>query len=48
MKEAIEDLDESKIIDVESEDKLHILYGGTKVVQHTPPAKNASGLRGLY
>lgn len=48
MKEAIEDLDESKIIDIESEDKLHILYGGTKVVQHTPPAKNASGLKGLF
>ncbi|XP_014238364.1 manganese-transporting ATPase 13A1 [Trichogramma pretiosum] len=44
MKEPIEDLSPGKFINIE-EDKLHILYGGTKVVQHTPPPKNSSGLR---
>lgn len=47
MKESIEDIDENTIIDIEGDNKLHVLYGGTKVVQHSPPTKNSSGLRGL-
>lgn len=47
MKEPIEDLDESRIINIEEDDKLHVLYGGTKVVQHSPPSKNSAGLRGM-
>lgn len=46
MKEPIDGMDLSKILDVEGDGKLHILFGGTKVVQHTPPGKSSAGLRG--
>ena len=45
MKEAIENFDANKVLDPENDGKLHILFGGTKVVQHSPPAKATSGLR---
>lgn len=46
MKEALENvsnLDEE--FNENQSGKLHLLYGGTKIVQHTPPSKTGDGLR---
>lgn len=45
MKEAIEGCDGNEILDPENDGKLHVLFGGTKVVQHTTPSKNGNSLR---
>lgn len=45
MKEAIEGMDGNQILDPDVDGKLNVLFGGTKVVQHTPPLKATSGLR---
>ncbi|XP_060069748.1 endoplasmic reticulum transmembrane helix translocase-like [Ylistrum balloti] len=45
MKEPVEILESSHVLDIETDGKLHVLYGGTKVVQHTPPTKTGPGLK---
>ncbi|KAL0274452.1 UNVERIFIED_CONTAM: hypothetical protein PYX00_006871 [Menopon gallinae] len=45
MKEPVENADPDTFLNVETDGKLHILFGGTKVVQHTPPSKVLGGLR---
>jgi cation-transporting ATPase 13A1 len=45
MKEALENVsfaDDAKF-DEEGDGRLHVLYAGTKVVQHTPPSKTSPG-----
>lgn len=42
MKENIENINDSDLeLDSEGEGKLFVLFGGTKVVQHTPPSKGS-------
>lgn len=47
MKEPIEGIDGHRQLEIEGDDKLHVLFGGTKVVQHTSPSKSVPGLKGI-
>ncbi|XP_076642830.1 endoplasmic reticulum transmembrane helix translocase [Halictus rubicundus] len=44
MKEPVDDIGDDRQLDIEC-DKLHVLFGGTKVVQHTAPSKSVPGLK---
>ena len=45
LKEAIESLPGNDVLDIDEHRKLHLLNGGTKVVNHTPPPKTSAGLK---
>lgn len=42
----MENLEPSHFLNLEQDGKLHVLFGGTKVVQHTPPSKSGPGMKG--
>ena len=44
--EPVEVLSMDHVLDLDFDGKLHVLSGGTKVVQHTPPSKSGPGLKG--
>ncbi|XP_030646641.1 endoplasmic reticulum transmembrane helix translocase isoform X2 [Chanos chanos] len=45
MKEPVEDLDPERILDLQTDSRLHVISGGTKVVQHSPPLRASAGLK---
>lgn len=45
LQEPVEDLDPERILDLQTDSRLHVISGGTKVVQHSPPLKASAGLK---
>ncbi|XP_005097645.1 manganese-transporting ATPase 13A1 [Aplysia californica] len=45
MKEPVENVEQDHFLNMDQDGKLHVLYGGTKVVQHTSPSKTGAGLK---
>lgn len=44
----MEDLNPEHVLDMQTDARLHIIFGGTKVVQHIPPQKASTGLKRMY
>ena len=36
-----------QVMDVDTDSKLRLLFGGTRVVQHSPPPKSGAGTKGM-
>uniref|UniRef100_A0A7E4UZ81 Cation-transporting ATPase n=1 Tax=Panagrellus redivivus TaxID=6233 RepID=A0A7E4UZ81_PANRE len=45
MKESIDDVDSDRYFDFVNDSRLHVINGGTKIVQHTPIAKGETSFR---
>lgn len=41
----MESVDESTVMNIDNHGKLHVLFGGTRLVQHSPPAKTGPGMK---
>lgn len=46
MKESVEEMTPCEVLDLDSHSKLRLLFGGTSIVQHSPPTRGDNGLRG--
>ncbi|XP_074386276.1 endoplasmic reticulum transmembrane helix translocase [Zonotrichia albicollis] len=45
MKEPVEGLSPERVLDVGADGRLHVLFGGTRVIQHLPPPRASAGLK---
>ena len=45
VQEPVESLPAGDVLDLDRDKKLHVIFGGTKVVQHTAVAKGSEGIR---
>ncbi|KPM08757.1 cation-transporting ATPase 13A1-like protein [Sarcoptes scabiei] len=45
IKEPLDNINDDRSFNIDTDGKLHVLYGGTKILQHIAPVKNVNNLR---